>query len=91
MEVIRMENIYGINELNTDDENTSDLKCSNYCDIVTYRVPDIEYGSEIRLYGIAKDVLDTTLNTTYDVNGHLKMLTISRNSREELLYIYYEK
>lgn len=84
------EGTYGINELNADDESTIDLKYSDYGDIVTYRVPDIEYGGEIRLYGIAKDVLDTTLNATYDVNGHLKMLTISRNSKEELLYIYYE-
>lgn len=101
MDVIRMEEIYSIpvkfkegtysvSELNVDDDNAIDLKYSDYGDIVTYRVPDIEYGGEIRLYGIAKDVLDTTLKATYDINGHLKMLTINRNSMEELLYIYYE-
>lgn len=84
------EGTYGLSELNVDDENTIDLNYNDYGDIVTYRVPDIEYGGVIRLYGIAKDVLDTTLKATYDTDGHLKMLTINRNSMEELLYIYYE-
>jgi len=53
-------------------------------------VPDIEYGGEVRLYDIPKVVLDLTLKAAYDTNGHLKTLTISRNGKEELMYIYYE-
>lgn len=41
-------------------------------------------------YGLLKDVLDLTLKATYDTDGHLKKLTISRNGKEEPLYIYYE-
>lgn len=84
------EGTYGINELIVDDENSLELNYSDYGDIVTYKVPDIEYGGEVRLYGIPKDVLDLTLKANYDTNGHLKTLTISRNGKEELLYIYYE-
>ncbi len=101
LEVIRMEEIYsvpvkfkegtyGINELIVDDENALELNYSDYGDIVTYEMPDIEYGGEVRLYGVPKEVLDLTLKAAYDTNGHLKTLTINRNGKEELLYIYYE-
>lgn len=101
LEVIRMEEIYsipvkfkegtyGINELIVDDENALELNYSDYGGIVTYEVPDIEYGGEVRLYDIPKDILDITLKAAYDTNGHLKTVTISRNGKEELLYIYYE-
>ncbi len=83
------EGTYGINELNVDDENALELNYSDYGDIVTFEVPDMEYGGEVRLYGIPKEVLDLTLKAAYDTNGHLKTLTISRNGKEELLYIYY--
>ncbi|MBQ4522480.1 MAG: hypothetical protein IJA10_05940 [Lachnospiraceae bacterium] len=83
------EGIYGANELNMDEENVIKIHYSDYGDIVTYKLPDREYG-EIRLYGIEKNVLDLTLKATYDANGHLKMLTVNRENKEELLYVYYE-
>lgn len=72
---------YGVNELNVADENAIQLNYSDYGDIVTYRLPDREYD-EIRLYGIAKDVLDVTLKADYDANGHLQMLTINRELKK---------
>ena len=84
------EGIYGINELNVDDEDVIDLNYSDYGDIVTYSVPNSEYDNEITLYDIPKDILDLTLKAVYDINGHLKTITINREGKEELLYIYYE-
>lgn len=83
------EGIYSFNELNEDEEDVIQLNYSDYGDIVTYEVPNIEYG-EVRLYGIEKDVLDLTLKADYDENGHLKKITINREGNEELIYIYYE-
>lgn len=83
------EGIYGVSELNVDDENSIKVIHSDCGNIVTYKVPDIEYDNEVRLYGIAKDVLDSTLKATYDTNKHLKTLTINKNNKEKLLYIYY--
>lgn len=84
------EGIYSISELSTDTENVLELNYSDYGDIVTYSLPDSEYSDEIRLYDIPKNILDTSLKAVYDVDGCLKMLTINKGEKDELLYIHYK-
>ena len=88
--IMYKEGVYSINELNTEGEEVIELNYSDYGDIVTYELPECEYGGEIRLYGIPKNVLEATLQATYDANGHLKTLTVKKNDKDMLLYIYYE-
>ena len=59
--IMYKEGVYSINELNTEGEEVIELNYSDYGDIVTYELPDSEYGEEIRLYGIPKNVLEDTL------------------------------
>jgi hypothetical protein len=83
------EGTYAINELSVDDENVFALNYDEYGDIVTYNVQGVDSGDEVRLYDIPREVLDLTLKSIYDANGYMKMLTINRDGREELIYIHY--
>ena len=83
------EGVYGINDI-IDIDDAIELNYEEYGEIVTYALPNFEYGQEITLYSIPKNTLETTLQATYDNNGHLKKVTINNGNKEVLLYIHYK-
>ena len=81
------EGVYGINDI-IDIDDAIELNYEEYGEIVTYALPNFEYGQEITLYSIPKNTLETTLQATYDNNGHLKKVTINNGNKEVLLNAY---
>lgn len=84
---------YGIYKLSDFEQNTQKgltLEYQEAGEILTYEVPDFEYGKQITLYGIPRDDLENTLQASYNEEGHLKKITATVQGREMLLYIYYE-
>ncbi len=85
---------YGLNDLPQNGGEALDITFGEF-EILSYFIPDDEYGSEVRIYDsadfpLSEQIINDGLTASYDEGGRLKRVDLANGGKEKLVYIAIE-